>query len=67
MRTLVLLSLVSALVVVPATVVLPAADACQPLSWYCPLNGQYYYVCGSTSPPPVVKCAQDTLRDLTLP
>lgn len=43
------------------------AAACQPLWWRCPLNGNYYAVCGTASPPPIVKCAQDTLRDLALP
>lgn len=48
------------------TIVPGEADACRPLSWICPLNGQYYHMCG-TGVPPIVYCAEDTLRDATLP
>lgn len=56
-----------ALVATAFTIATPVADACQPLTWVCPLNGQYYRICGTASPPPIVQCTLDTLRDATIP
>ncbi|HUR68253.1 MAG TPA: hypothetical protein VM370_03335 [Candidatus Thermoplasmatota archaeon] len=62
-----LAALVLTLAILPATLALPEAHACQPLSYYCALNGHYYYVCGTTVPPPAVQCALDTVRDAHWP
>lgn len=44
------------------------ADACRPMSWICPLNGNWYSSCGGVvTIPPIVRCAEDTVRELTLP
>lgn len=59
--------LIVAVAIVPATLTLDTADACQPYSWICPLNGQWYQICGTNIPPPIVKCAEDTLRDASIP
>ena len=52
---------------VPATLTLETADACRPMSWICPLNGQWYHTCGTHVPPPIVWCVEDTVRDLSIP
>lgn len=50
------------------TIVPDEAQACRPMTWICPLNFQYYHTCGGTvTVPPIVQCAEDTLRDATLP
>lgn len=64
---LVIVALVVVAALVPAFAVMPTAEACQPRSWICPLNGEWYHTCGTASVPPVAQCAGDTLRDLTLP
>ena len=67
MRHHIVLALFLSLALAPALLAPPTAEACQPLSWWCPLNQRYYYSCGTQVPPPIVTCALDTVRDLHLP
>ena len=55
MRALILMVLLGA-VLAPAAAVLPVADACQPLTFVCPLNGKEVHTCGTQVPPPIVYC-----------
>jgi hypothetical protein len=50
MKALLLLALFSAIVVAPALAELPVADACQPYTYYCALDGQLHYGCGTQVP-----------------
>lgn len=51
-----LVLVLSAFVAAPALAFVPEADACQPYSYYCPIDGEYHYACGSQIPPPGVSC-----------
>lgn len=51
----------SAFVAAPALAFLPEADACQPYSYYCPVDGRYHYACTGQLPPPGVSCALTVL------
>lgn len=64
-----LVAVVLAAAIVPATLSLPEAEACQPVWWKCPLNGRMYASCGTTLPTssPLARCVNDVLREATLP
>ena len=67
MRFALLALVFSATVIAPVVLTAEPVEACQPLSWVCPLNGQWYYICGTHIPPPIVQCARDTIEDASLP
>ena len=70
MKLLLIALVLSAAVVLPAMMTLPTADACQPLSFRCPITGQYVHTCsGTVSVPPIVYCVPGILDQVvpTLP
>ncbi len=67
MKALLIVALFATLVIAPALIATPTADACQPVFWRCPLNGQWYVSCGPSSPPPALMCARDMADIARLP
>lgn len=58
-HVLVLALALAAFATVPVDVVEPA-EACQPYTWYCPLTGDSYGMCGGLPVnSPLVQCAVD--------
>lgn len=56
MRALILLALLG-IMVAPAFALVPAAEACQPYSYYCPVDHEYHWACSGQLTPNLVTCA----------
>lgn len=62
MKALMIVVALSAFVAAPALALLPEAEACQPYQYYCPIDGHFYWACGSQIPPSSVHCVLSVLE-----
>ena len=61
MRLLLLAVVLGAAVVAPALATLPVVEACQPYTYYCVIDGQLHYGCGTQVPGSCVMSVTDHL------
>ena len=61
MRILLLAIVFSAAVVAPALYAFPTVEACQPYTYYCVIDGQLHYGCGTQVPNSCIMSVTDLL------